>query len=122
MFRFIITMMWGILSACIVLAADVNLFTSIASVFVLAALLGFSLWSADTVRIRSQTLIQRQRLFLRLPIWFLLYELVPATLLILLAALGLFVLPHGLVSALIICVPISVITLRDYVDLNWLAR
>ena len=122
MFRFIITMLWGTLVTCLVLAADENLFTSISSVFVLAVLLGLSLWSADTVRMRNLALIQRQSLVLRLPIWFLLHELVPAAVLTLLAALGLFVLPNGLLSALIICVPISVITLRDYVDLNWLAR
>lgn len=121
MARFVISMLWGAMSTVIVYAASAAIFPGFVSGLVLAVLLGLTLWGADSLRDDSSS-VQRQHVLIRLGKWFMLYEGLPALVISVLATVGLFVLSSGLLTALAMCLPISLITLRDYVDLSWLAR
>jgi hypothetical protein len=123
MFRFGISMVWGLMSAVIVYGANDKLFAGLGAAAALAGVLGLSLWGADSFALPNGKLIRMANLPFRLGMWFVLYHVLPAAIIWVLASvLGLFVLPVGYATALVMCVPISLITLKDFVDLSWLNR
>ncbi len=133
MFRFVMSVLWGVASAFIIYAANATIFPSFASLAVFAALAGLTLWGADTVIAASVAhsvpdtvswteRLRERPLILRLAAWVVFYEFAPAMLIYLLSQWGVFVLPSGLFTALAMCLPLSLVTLRDYVNLSWLAR
>lgn len=123
MFRFGVSLAWGLMSAVLVYAANDKLFAGIGSAVALAGIFGLSLWGADSFALPNGKLIRMANLPIRLGLWFTLYHLLPAAIIWAVAAgLGMFVLPVGYATAMAMCLPISLITLKDFVDLSWLNR
>lgn len=123
MYRFGVTMAWGLISAVLVYATNEKLFTGLGAGALLAVVLGGGLWLVDSAVIPNRRLIRMANLPVRLGLWFTSYHVLPAAVIWGLAtATGLFVLPVGYATALAMCVPISLITLSEFVDLSWLSR
>lgn len=122
MLRFIVTVLWAVMSAVLVFASSKEIFTGWVSAAVFVGLIGLSLWLTDTRYMKDQKSIAEKSAAIRLFFWFVLYEAVPAAVIYALAYFGLFVLPSGLVTALLMCLPSSLPMLGCYVDLSWLAR
>ncbi len=121
MARFAITMLWGAMSAFIIFAASDKILINIWSGVVLALVLGLSLYFADTIGAPIRGKVKEKSLITRASTWILLYEGIPAGIIFAISLTGLFFLPAGPLSALAMCLPISLITLRDYLDLSWLS-
>jgi hypothetical protein len=110
-------MIWGAFTALLVFAARSSIFANRASILVFGCLIGLWMWSADTLHMKMRAQISKIELCGRFVIWLVLYEALPAALICALAHCGVFVLDHGTWTAMLMCLPMSIVTLRNYV--NW---
>lgn len=113
MFRFVVSMLMGIVCAVLVFATNPALFNSIRDGIVLALLQGLTLYLGDGVK----NLVSKRPLIDRLLTWFVVYEHVPAGIILLLAGFGMFTEPLHLTTVYLMCLPASLVALCDYVDI-----
>ncbi len=114
MFHFLISMLWGCVSALVVYCANDALFHGLYSIGVLALLMGLTSYFSSRVRKH----VKHRKALDRFLVWFLLYEQLPAGAILLFAWFGLFALSSGLITAYLMCLPISLVVLSEWIDLS----
>ncbi len=120
-----ITLVWGGLCALPVILFTKDIVVSPFAGAVLALLLGVWLYVADGLGAPIRRRQMRQAgLVERMSTWIVLYEVFPAVLLFSFGSTvtGLFCFPSSVFTALAICLPLSLSTLREYVNLSWCRR